>query len=167
MPDAYEHLRRFPLNVVLAALGFDTFKYRKAGTDGYLFGGMELLFVLSMMFGSFNYGRLHHRLAILAGFSIRDAHIDWNLATMKSLSEQIREAGAQMRSERELDNALMSKSDDNLKMHDENIADVGRMDKVFGRPNPTQITRCQRALMLAAYAIFILLLLTSNFAKLI
>lgn len=35
MPNAYEHVRKFPLNVVLAALGFDTFKYRKAGTEGY------------------------------------------------------------------------------------------------------------------------------------
>lgn len=35
MPDAYEHLRKYPLNIVLAALGFETFKYRKAGTEGY------------------------------------------------------------------------------------------------------------------------------------
>jgi len=35
MPDAYEHVRRFPLNVVLAHLGFETFKYRKSGTEGY------------------------------------------------------------------------------------------------------------------------------------
>jgi hypothetical protein len=35
MPDAYEHVRKYPLNVVLAALGFETFKYRKAGTEGY------------------------------------------------------------------------------------------------------------------------------------
>lgn len=33
--DAYEHLRRYPLNVVLAALGFEDFRYRKAGTEGY------------------------------------------------------------------------------------------------------------------------------------
>jgi len=33
--DQYEHVRRFPLNVVLASLGFETFKYRKAGTEGY------------------------------------------------------------------------------------------------------------------------------------
>lgn len=33
--DQYEHLRKFPLNVVLAQLGFETFKYRKAGTEGY------------------------------------------------------------------------------------------------------------------------------------
>lgn len=35
MSDAYEHVRKYPLNVVLAALGFETFKYRKAGTEGY------------------------------------------------------------------------------------------------------------------------------------
>lgn len=35
MADPYEHLRRFPLNVVLAALGFEEFRYRKAGTEGY------------------------------------------------------------------------------------------------------------------------------------
>jgi DNA primase len=35
MPDQYARLRKFPLNVVLAALGFETFKYRKAGTEGY------------------------------------------------------------------------------------------------------------------------------------
>src|SRR4051812_46041839 len=35
MSDQYEHVRRYPLNVVLAALGFETFKYRKAGTEGY------------------------------------------------------------------------------------------------------------------------------------
>lgn len=34
MSDAYEHVRKYPLNVVLAALGFATFKYRKIGT-GY------------------------------------------------------------------------------------------------------------------------------------
>lgn len=33
--DQYEHVRNYPLNVVLAALGFETFKYRKAGTEGY------------------------------------------------------------------------------------------------------------------------------------
>lgn len=33
--DQYEHVRKYPLNVVLAALGFETFKYRKAGTEGY------------------------------------------------------------------------------------------------------------------------------------
>ena len=33
--DSYDHVRRYPLNVVLAALGFETFKYRKAGTEGY------------------------------------------------------------------------------------------------------------------------------------
>lgn len=35
MPDTYDHVRKFPLNVVLAALGFETFKYRKSGTEGY------------------------------------------------------------------------------------------------------------------------------------
>src|SRR4051812_15911789 len=35
MSDQYEHVRRFPLNVVLASLGFETFKYRKAGTEGF------------------------------------------------------------------------------------------------------------------------------------
>ena len=35
MADAYEHVRKDPLKVVLAALGFDTFKYRKAGTEGF------------------------------------------------------------------------------------------------------------------------------------
>lgn len=33
--DQYEHVRKYPLNVVLAALGFETFKYRKAGTEGF------------------------------------------------------------------------------------------------------------------------------------
>ena len=33
--DQHEHVRRYPLNVVLASLGFETFKYRKAGTEGY------------------------------------------------------------------------------------------------------------------------------------
>jgi DNA primase len=35
--DPYEHLRRFPLNVVLAHLGFEEFRYRKQGTEGYGF----------------------------------------------------------------------------------------------------------------------------------
>lgn len=33
--DAYERLRKYPLNVVLATLGFENWKWRKSGTEGY------------------------------------------------------------------------------------------------------------------------------------
>jgi hypothetical protein len=33
--DPHERLRRFPLNVVLRELGFEDWKWRKNGTEGY------------------------------------------------------------------------------------------------------------------------------------
>jgi len=35
MPDAYDHVRKYPLNVVLTALGFEDWKWRKNGTEAY------------------------------------------------------------------------------------------------------------------------------------